>query len=66
MKIKFKKFIKNIINTISKQTFVEEVVFFIGLIIITFTNFMINLYFGLYFVGLMFILYSIFLFRVRR
>lgn len=48
-----------------KELFQIEVVFFIGLLLIMVTNFFINLYFGLYFVGLSLIALSIFSFKVR-
>ncbi|MCD3217875.1 DUF1056 family protein [Clostridium botulinum C] len=38
-----------------------ELFFFIGFLIITYTNFCINTYLGLYFVGVVLIAYSIFL-----
>lgn len=50
-------------KTISNELFIIEIVFFIGLFIIVFTNFCINLFFGLYFLGFIFIAYSVFLFK---
>lgn len=50
-------------NTVSKEYFFIETVFFIGLFIVIFTNFLVNLLFGLYFLGLILIAYSIFSFK---
>lgn len=62
------KNIKEKVNKIFKKTifnelFVMEMVFFIGLAIIIFTNFSVNIKFGLYFLGLILIAFSIFLYR---
>lgn len=65
MKIKLKKLKENIKKTISKQTFVMEIVFFIGILTIIFTNFLLNFFLGMYFLGCIFIAYSIFLYKVR-
>jgi hypothetical protein len=40
-----------------------EIVFFIGVFIITFTNFLVNFMLGLYFLGLILVAYSIFLYK---
>ncbi len=58
-----KKLKNNIKSTISKPTFGMEMVFFIGLFIIIFTNFKLNFYFGMYFLGVILIAYSVFLFK---
>ncbi|GAB6150214.1 hypothetical protein JCM1406_13840 [Clostridium novyi] len=58
---KFKNKIDKIKRTILNDLFIMELFFFIGLFIITYTNFCINKYFGLYFMGIMFIVYAIFL-----
>jgi hypothetical protein len=50
-------------NTVSKEFFLIEMVFFIGIFIIIFTNFLVNLVFGLYFLGVILIGYSIFAFK---
>jgi hypothetical protein len=64
MKETFKKLIKNIYNSITKSTFNMEALFFMGLFLIIITNFMINFYLGMYFLGVMFIVYSVFLYKV--
>ena len=64
MKEKFKKFIKNICKAITKNTFKIEMLFFIGLFIIIVANFLVNYLLGMYFLGVMFIIYSIFLYKV--
>ncbi|EMS74029.1 hypothetical protein CTER_5114 [Ruminiclostridium cellobioparum subsp. termitidis CT1112] len=63
MKEKLNKLLK---LAVSKRYFVIEMVFFIGLFIIVFTNFLVNLYLGLYFVGFALMAYSIFLFKFRQ
>ena len=50
-------------KTIFNELFVMEMVFFIGLAIIIFTNFSVNIKFGLYFLGLILIAFSIFLYK---
>lgn len=57
---------KVLIETISSDYFTIEMVFFIGFFIIVFTNFLLNLYLGLYFLGSILIAYSIFLFKFNR
>ena len=63
MKEKLNKQIK---LAVSDRYFIMEMVFFIGLFVIAFTNFLVNLYLGLYFVGFALIAYSIFLFKFRQ
>jgi hypothetical protein len=58
-----KKLDKLLKKTIFNDIFVMEIVFFIGIFIIAYTNFKINLYFGLYFVGAILIAFSIFLYK---
>ncbi|KGN00831.1 hypothetical protein ADU90_12665 [Clostridium botulinum] len=53
-------------KTIFSDSFVMEIVFFIGLFIIIYTNFKINKYFGLYFLGITLIAFSIFLYKVSE
>jgi hypothetical protein len=60
IKEKFKNMFK---KTVLNDIFVMEMVFFIGLFIIIFTNFSINIKFGLYFLGLILIAFSIFLYK---
>lgn len=60
MKKKFKKSIEFIKNTISNKNLKLEIVFFIGVLIIIYTNFSINRIFGMYFLGACLILYSIY------
>lgn len=57
---------KIIRSAVSSRYFAIEIVFFIGLFVIAFTNFLVNLYLGLYFVGFVFMAYSIFLFKFRQ
>lgn len=64
MKKSFKKFIKNLCKAITKSTFNMEALFFMGLFIIIVTNFILNFYLGMYFLGAMFIIYSVFLYKV--
>ena len=66
MKDKLQKFNKWFKDTISKEFFLIEIVFFVGLFIIIFTNFLINLIFGLYSVGFLLIAYAIFTFKFTR
>ncbi|SFA70286.1 hypothetical protein SAMN04488528_100198 [Clostridium frigidicarnis] len=63
MKEKLNKLLE---KTIFNELFVIDVFFFIGIIIVTITNFIINLFFGLYFLGTLFIIYSLFLFHCRK
>jgi hypothetical protein len=63
LKKKLLKLNKLIKNTISKKFFKIEMVFFIGVFIVIFTNFLINLCFGLYSIGFSLIAYSIFSFK---
>ncbi|MBN1044904.1 hypothetical protein DVW08_05895 [Clostridium botulinum] len=63
MKNKLKKLNKWFENIISKKYFKIEIMFFIGIFIIIFTNFLINLHFGLYSLGFLLIAYSIFSFK---
>lgn len=61
---KIKNSIKNILRkTVFNDFFVMEAVFFMGIFIIVFTNFTINIKFGLYFLGLILIAFSIFLYK---
>lgn len=60
MKKKLNKLLK---ETIFNDVFIMETVFFIGLSIITYTNFKVNLYFGLYFLGAILIAFSVFLYK---
>ncbi|MBA8936486.1 hypothetical protein BCD96_000572 [Clostridium beijerinckii] len=61
---KVKEKLKNIINrTIFNDIFVMEMVFFIGVFIILLTNFSINIKFGFYSLGFIFIAFSIFLYK---
>lgn len=63
MKEKLNKILK---KTILNELFIMEIVFFVGFFIISYTNFKVNRYFGLYFIGISFIAYSIFLFKNRN
>ncbi|EES49901.1 hypothetical protein CLO_2525 [Clostridium botulinum E1 str. 'BoNT E Beluga'] len=63
MKNKIKKLNKWFENIISNKYLKIEMIFFIGILIIIFTNFLINLHFGLYSLGFLLIAYSIFLFK---
>lgn len=63
IKEKLNKLLK---RTLYNELFVIEMFFFIGLFIIIFTNFSINMIFGLYFLGFIFIVYSIFLFKFNK
>lgn len=63
MKDKFEKLNKYFKDIVSKDTFSMEAIFFIGLIIIIITNFILNMFMGLYFLGFILIAYSIFLFK---
>gem|GEM_PF-3131813 len=58
-----KKLNKLLQKTIFNDIFVMETVFFVGLSIIIYTNFMVNLYFALYFLGVSLIAFSIFLYK---
>lgn len=60
MKNKLKKVIESINNAISNRNLKLEVVFFIGFFIIIYTNFLINRLFGMYFLGISLIAYSIY------
>jgi len=53
-------------KTIFNELFNMEMVFFVGVIMIIITNFNLNLYFGLYFLALILIAYSIFLYKFRK
>lgn len=61
---------KNKLNRIKEkvtsQLFVIELVFLCGFLIIAVTNFIINKYFGLYFLGISFIALAIFQFVYRE
>ena len=57
---------KKIKELITNELFKIELVFFIGFLIITVTNFLINMYFGLYFIGISLIALSIFQFTFRK
>lgn len=57
-----KKVINRIKNKFTSQTFKIELVFLCGFLIIATTNFAINKYFGLYFLGTSLIALSIFQF----
>ncbi|SMC19339.1 hypothetical protein SAMN02745134_00803 [Clostridium acidisoli DSM 12555] len=63
MKEKLNKLLK---KTVFNDIFVMEIVFLIGMFVIVFTNFRVNLYFGLYFLGVIFIAYSIFLYKFSK
>lgn len=63
MKNKIKKLNKWFKNIISNKYLKIEMIFFIGILIIIFTNFLINLHFGLYSLGFLFIAYSMFSFK---
>ncbi|AWB30045.1 hypothetical protein EXN65_16680 [Clostridium botulinum] len=60
-----KKLNKLLNKTILNDIFIMEMVFFIGFLIIIYTNFKVNLYFGLYFLGIILIAFSIFLYKFR-
>ena len=64
--IVIEKLNKVIKNTTSKATFVMEMVFFIGIFIIVITNFILNFFLGMYFLGGLCITYSIFLYKMAR
>ena len=66
MKYKIKKLNNWIKKTVSKKYLIIEIVFFIGIFIVIFTNFLINLFFGFYSIGFLLIAYSIFLFRFSQ
>ncbi|NFG65766.1 hypothetical protein FDG50_00370 [Clostridium botulinum] len=66
MKNKIKKLNKWFENIISNKYLKIEMIFFIGILIIIFTNFLINLHFGLYSLGFLFIAYSMFSFKFSR
>ena len=66
MKNKLKKLNKWFKDTISKEFFLIEMVFFIGLFIVIFTNFLINLIFGLYSIGFLCITFAIFTFKFTK
>ena len=51
---------------IASELFKIELVFLLGFLIITVTNFLINLYFGMYFIGISLIALSIFQFIFRK
>lgn len=53
-------------NIISKDYFIMEMIFFIGIFIIIFTNFLVNFIVGMYSIGFLLIAYSIFLFKFNR
>jgi len=63
MKEKLNKILK---KTIHNEMFVMEMVFFVGLLIIIFTNFYVSVVFGMYFLGFILIAYSVFLFKFRK
>jgi len=60
LKNKLKKFIE---KTILNDIFIMEIVFLIGVFIIIYTNFQLNIYFGLYFLGVTLIAFSVFLYK---
>ncbi|MCB2354346.1 hypothetical protein [Clostridium estertheticum] len=70
MKKKLKNNIKNLIEGIkkitNKSTFEMELVFLIGIFIIVFTNFLLNFFLGMYFLGLILIVYSIFIYKLTN
>lgn len=57
---------KRIKKLINNELFQIEVVFLLGFLIIAVTNFLINMYFGLYFIGIALIALSIFQFTFRK
>ncbi|OPD29752.1 hypothetical protein AL713_15995 [Clostridium botulinum] len=61
MKNKFKNLINKIKRTITNKIFILDSLFLIGLFIIIFTNFRININFGLYFLGATLICLSIYI-----
>ena len=60
-----KKLNRLIKDTISNKFFKIEMVFFVGLSIIIFANFLVNFLLGLYTIGFLLIAYSVFLFRFK-
>lgn len=61
---KLKDRLKGLIEkTILNDIFIMEIVFLIGIFIIIYTNFRLNIYFGLYFLGVTLIAFSIFLYK---
>jgi len=66
LKNRLKKLNNWVKKAVSYKYFVEEMAFFIGLIIIIFTNFLMNFYFGMYFLALILIAYGIFSFKFDR
>lgn len=61
-----KKFNKLFDKTIKNDYFIMDIVFFVGFFIITCTNFYLNLYFGLYFLGTELIALSVFLYKFSK
>lgn len=57
---------KRIKEMITSEIFKIELVFLLGFLIIAVTNFLINVYFGLYFIGIALIALSIFQFTFRK
>lgn len=57
---------KKIKELINNELFRIEIVFLLGFLIIATTNFLINIYFGLYFIGISLIALSIFQFAFRK
>lgn len=54
---------KKIIDKLKNKLFIMDSLFLCGFLIIAVTNFIINKYFGLYFIGIALILYSLFLYK---
>lgn len=54
---------KKIIDKLTNKLFIMDSLFLCGYLVIAITNFIINKYFGLYFVGISLIALSIFLFK---
>ncbi len=57
-----KKIINYIKNKVNKRYFKIEMLFLLGIFIFTITNFIINIFFGLYTMSILLIAYSIFCF----
>ncbi|MGN2369266.1 hypothetical protein ACTFJW_04300 [Clostridium cagae] len=57
-----KKIINYIKNKVNKRYFKIEMLFLLGIFIFTITNFIINIFFGLYTMSALLIAYSIFCF----
>ncbi|WAG54389.1 hypothetical protein LL033_17395 [Clostridium estertheticum] len=66
LKNNINKLIKSIKKITNKSTFEMELVFLIGTFIIVFTNFLLNFFLGMYFLGLILIVYSIFIYKLTK